>query len=129
MEVNLTDITFLSSIHGRDRRKLRNIGIKDLKSAVKYGKKEPQTFEYETDRYFKKQRQYKKVFKHRGCSLRLYKSMSYNHTTVVRNKYTFGDYVYIEEDGQEITSWIEPIEIPKVDSTMTDIKTHKAMHY
>jgi hypothetical protein len=32
-------ITLLSSVHGRDRRALRQIGVRDLQAAVKYGTK------------------------------------------------------------------------------------------
>lgn len=35
------DFTVLSSRHGRARRKLRNISKRDLKAAIKYGKREP----------------------------------------------------------------------------------------
>eukprot|EP00592_Proboscia_alata_P013973 CAMPEP_0194385646 /NCGR_PEP_ID=MMETSP0174-20130528/81473_1 /TAXON_ID=216777 /ORGANISM="Proboscia alata, Strain PI-D3" /LENGTH=83 /DNA_ID=CAMNT_0039173971 /DNA_START=15 /DNA_END=263 /DNA_ORIENTATION=+ len=40
-EVPLEAITVLSSEHGRERRLQRNIAIKDLQAAIKYGKKIP----------------------------------------------------------------------------------------
>jgi len=34
------DMPFVSSLHGRERRNQRNISVRDLKAAVKYGTKE-----------------------------------------------------------------------------------------
>lgn len=76
----------ISSIHGQKRRVERSIEKRDLKSAVKYGKKEPQ----------------------RRCMG--------NGEVVIRYKYTFADVVFItdETSTKEITSWILPLQLNQV---------------
>ena len=48
---NTSLVTVLSSAHGRKRREERDITKRDLKAAVKYGKKEPATMGRGTDRW------------------------------------------------------------------------------
>lgn len=91
-----SEIPFLSSLHGRQRRSLRKIDRRDLQAAVKHGKKEP--------------------------------GWPHPATGAARWKYTHANIVYItdETSTREVTSYAEPIAIPRAGVTLEHVREHKA---
>eukprot|EP00111_Clytia_hemisphaerica_P010941 TCONS_00032060-protein len=92
MVLHTSTIELISSIHGHQRRAERCIEKKDLQAAVKYGKKEM------CRRFDKAGR------------------------PLIRFKYTFADVVYITDESstREITSYVLPIPLDKVDVPLID---------
>jgi hypothetical protein len=99
MQKETKNITLLSGVHGRDRRRERNIGKKDLQAAVKYGVKE----RGHSDRWF---------------------FLSFNN-----RKYTFANVVYItdETSREEITSYILPLSIDLIPLNKEQIVEHNSL--
>jgi hypothetical protein len=99
MDVPTSACTLLSTVHGRDRRALRQIGKRDLQAAVRHGKKEA-IF------YFSK---------HAGWTRQKN-----------RWKYTFADVTYVTDSTSkvEITSWVVPLQIDKVPVSPGDEALH-----
>eukprot|EP00923_Selenidium_pygospionis_P005567 GHVN01009421.1.p1 GENE.GHVN01009421.1~~GHVN01009421.1.p1 ORF type:complete len:466 (+),score=27.29 GHVN01009421.1:149-1546(+) len=98
MSKNTSSVTLLSCVHGRDRRKLRNVEKRDLKAAIKYGTKEVQV-----------------------CS------RQGPHYGEIRFKYTFADTVYITDatSTQEITSYVLPLKIEQLDISNDEKLLHE----
>lgn len=90
-----SDVPFFSSLHGRERRALRGIDRRDLQAAVKHGKK----------------------------------SRGWPHpiTGEPRWKYTYADVVYITDESstREITSYTEPIAVPRAGLTLGHIRDYE----
>ena len=86
--------TLISSVHGRDRRAQRQIGKKDLLAAVQYGEK---TRAHPDPR-----------------------------TGEPRWKFTFANIVYITDASckKEITSYVLPLEIQKIQLGSDDVASH-----
>ena len=122
----MDNLTLLSSVHGRDRRSLRDIGKRDLLKAVLYGVKERETFEYVGMRYVKIRKRHSYEYSNGG--IKLFKD-EYQGEELVRWKYTFQDIVYITDadSRHEITSWVVPIEVHKVSESADDIFVHNKL--
>lgn len=91
-----SDIPFFSSLHGRRRRIERGIDRRDLKAAVKHGKKQ----RAKADPYTRAKR------------------WRYTYADVV--------YITDSTSTQEITSWVKPIGIPHAQVTLKQIGEHEA---
>ncbi|CAN0444011.1 unnamed protein product [Ascophyllum nodosum] len=91
-----SEIPFFSSLHGRNRRTLREIDRRDLQAAVKHGVKEP--------------------------------GWPHPVTGAPRWKYTHANIVYItdETSTKEVTSYAEPIAIPRAGVTLEHVSQHEA---
>eukprot|EP00752_Nemacystus_decipiens_P007214 g6457.t1 len=91
-----SDIPFFSSLHGERRRDERGIDRRDLKAAIKHGKKQPAKRDPRT-----------------GA-----KRWRYSYADII--------YITDETSTQEITSWVAPISIPLAKLTLKQIGEHQA---
>ncbi|CAM9860700.1 unnamed protein product [Scytosiphon promiscuus] len=91
-----SDVPFFSSLHGRERRALRGIDKIDLQAAVLHGTKEP--------------------------------GWPHPATGAARWKYTHANIVYITDESstQEITSYAEPVTIPRAGLSLAHVRDHEA---
>lgn len=92
----ISEVPFFSSLHGRERRALRGIDRSDLQAAVLHGTKEP--------------------------------GWPHPATGATRWVYRYGGIVYVTDESstREITSYAEPIDIPRADLTQEQILDHEA---
>lgn len=90
-----SEIPFFSSLHGRQRRAERDIDVRDLKAAVKYGVKHPAERDPRTG-----QRRWR-----------------YTYADVV--------YITDSTSKREITSWVSPIGVPSAKLTLREIGEHE----
>lgn len=91
-----SEVPFFSSLHGRERRALRGIDRIDLQSAVLHGTKEA--------------------------------GWPHPATGAPRWVYRYAGIVYVTDESstKEVTSYAEPIDIPRADLTLGDINNHEA---
>lgn len=91
-----SEVPFFSSLHGRERRALRGIDRTDLQAAVLHGKKEP--------------------------------GWPHPATGAARWVYQYGGIVYVTDESstQEITSYAEPVGIPRANLTREQVLDHEA---
>lgn len=91
-----SDVPFFSSLHGRERRALRGIDKIDLQAAVLHGTKEP-------------------GWPHPATGARRWK---YTHANIV--------YITDESSTQEITSYAEPVAIPRAGLSLAHVRDNEA---
>lgn len=92
-----SEAQFFSFLLERERRDLRGIDRRDFQAAIKYGKKEP--------------------------------GWPHPVTKAPRWKYTWADIVYITDESstREVTSYAEPIDIPRPNLKYDDVADHVAV--
>ncbi|CAM9693402.1 unnamed protein product, partial [Hapterophycus canaliculatus] len=91
-----SDVPFFSSLHGRERRVLRGIDKIDLQAAVLHGTKEA--------------------------------GWPHPATGAARWKYTHANIVYISDESSthEVTSYAEPVAIPRAGLSLAHVRDHEA---
>ena len=92
-----SDVPFLSSVHGRQRREERDIDQHDLRAAVLHGKKE------DASRVVRGRRRQR---------------WKYTFANIV--------YITDEASTTEVTSWVEPVRVDPVPVSPTMLIAHEA---